>query len=170
MPKRYSCVLLMTDRAGLADAAEAFARERFDVRHASRHARNERKFPQAAAAEIARDNVDLLLNYLSPMYVPNVVLRDVQREAINFHPAPPASGDGTSATPPPPLCTDCSRRQHRRPTLPVRPAGGGSRRQPVMSERVTTLFDSGVTRSAVRGASTCSSLNLRQANSTWIWR
>ena len=83
-------MLLMADRADLADAAEAFARERFDVRHASRHARNERKFPQAAAAEIARDNVDLLLNYLSPMYVPNVVLRDVQREAINFHPAPPA--------------------------------------------------------------------------------
>ena len=90
MPKRYSCVLLMTDRSDLADAAEAFARERFDVRYTSRHSRNERKFPQEAASAIAQGSVDLLLNYLAPMYVPKVVLQAIQREAINFHPAPPA--------------------------------------------------------------------------------
>ena len=90
MPKKYSCVLLMTDRSDLADAAEAFARERFDVRYTSRHSRNEREFPQEAASAIAEGNVDLLLNYLAPMYVPKVVLQAIQREAINFHPAPPA--------------------------------------------------------------------------------
>ena len=68
MPKKYSCVLLMTDRSDLADAAEAFARERFDVRYTSRHSRNEREFPQEAASAIAEGNVDLLLNYLAPMY------------------------------------------------------------------------------------------------------
>jgi hypothetical protein len=31
MPKRYSCVLLMTDRSDLEDAAEAFACEHLDL-------------------------------------------------------------------------------------------------------------------------------------------
>ena len=90
MSNRFGCVLLMGDCSDLADAAETFARARFDVQHASRHSRDERQFPQAATAAVARGKVDVLFNYLAPMYVPPSVLRGVRREAINFHPAPPA--------------------------------------------------------------------------------
>lgn len=90
MAERYRCVLLTTDRLHLAEAAEACAHDRFDVIHATRHARSEREFPGAAEQLIARGDVDLLLNYLAPMIVPGHVLRAVRRESINFHPAPPA--------------------------------------------------------------------------------
>ena len=90
MGANYRCVLLTSDRPDLADAAETFARKRFNVRHVSRHARDEREFPRAAAAAIASGDVDFLLNYLAPMIVPAGVLGCVRREAVNFHPASPA--------------------------------------------------------------------------------
>ena len=89
MPVKYRCVLLMTDRADLADPAEAVASTLFEVRHASRHARQETAFPAAAAEAVGRGDVDVLLNFLAPMIVPSRVLGGVRREAINFHPAPP---------------------------------------------------------------------------------
>ncbi len=87
---RYTCVLVSTDRTDLADAAEACARACFDVRHVSRHPRREREFPAAAAEAVAGGGIDVLLNYLAPMIVPGRVLQSVRREALNFHPAPPA--------------------------------------------------------------------------------
>lgn len=90
MTAKLSCVLLLTDRAELADAAEAAASALFDVRYVSRHARGETVFPAAAAATIAAGGIDVLLNYLAPMIVPAAVLNAVRCEAINFHPAPPA--------------------------------------------------------------------------------
>jgi methionyl-tRNA formyltransferase len=90
MTRRLACVLLLSDHAHLAGPAESFARDRFDVRHVSRHARSEREFPPAVAELVGGGKVDVLLNYLAPMIVPGRVLRAVRREAINFHPAPPA--------------------------------------------------------------------------------
>lgn len=89
MPARYRCVLLMTDRADVADQAEACAAERFDVVHASRHARSERAFPPAALGAMRGGDVDLLLNFLAPMIVPTPALEFARRAAINIHPAPP---------------------------------------------------------------------------------
>ncbi len=89
MPVKYRCVLLMTDQAYFADPAEAVALALFDVRHVSRHARQERAFPAAAAEAVARGDVDVLLNFLAPMIVPARVLDGIRREAINFHPATP---------------------------------------------------------------------------------
>lgn len=89
MPVKYRCVLLMTDRTDLADPAKAFASALFDLRHASRHARDEKTFPAAAAAAVSGGDVDVLLNFLAPMIVPSRVLEGVRREAINFHPATP---------------------------------------------------------------------------------
>ena len=90
MRKRFRCVLLTSDRPDLAGPAEECARANFDVCHVSGHSREERRFPPAAAEAVACENVDILLNYLAPMIVPGPVLRGVLREAINFHPAPPA--------------------------------------------------------------------------------
>lgn len=87
---RYRCVLLTSDRPDLADGAEACARGLFQVQHVSRHARSERRFPDAAARVIDGGGVDFLLNYLAPMLVPARVLDAVERDSINFHPAPPA--------------------------------------------------------------------------------
>jgi methionyl-tRNA formyltransferase len=89
MMAKYHCVLLMTDRADLAGPAEAVASALFDVRHVSRHARDEKTFPAAAAAAVSGGDVDVLLNFLAPMIVPAPVLAGVTREAINIHPAPP---------------------------------------------------------------------------------
>ena len=89
MSTRYRCVLLMTDRADVADQAGACAVERFDVVHASRHAREERAFPPAAVAAMRGGDVDVLLNFLAPMIVPTYVLDLARRAAINIHPAPP---------------------------------------------------------------------------------
>ena len=89
MPAKYRCVLLTSDRADLAAAAEATASALFDVAHVSRHARRETAFPAAAAEAVGRGDVDVLLNFLAPMIVPPRVLEGVRREAINFHPAPP---------------------------------------------------------------------------------
>lgn len=90
MPSRLTCVLLLTDDPGLADPAERTARSLFDLRHVSRHSRAEKVFPPSAAHAVSHGDVDVLLNYLAPMIVPGSVLRHVRREAINFHPAPPA--------------------------------------------------------------------------------
>ena len=86
----YTCVLLTSDHLDLAGPAEQLARAKFNVCHVSGHARHEREFPTEAAKAIATGNVDVLLNFLAPMIVPDVVLRSVRRDAINFHPAPPA--------------------------------------------------------------------------------
>ena len=90
MASRYSCVLLTSDRLDLAGPAEEYAKAKFDVRHVSGHARHEREFPVGAAEALATGKVDILLNYLAPMIVPEQVLQNVGREAINFHPASPA--------------------------------------------------------------------------------
>jgi methionyl-tRNA formyltransferase len=90
MDERLSCVLLTSDQPHLADAAQAFARLLFDLRHVSRHGRGERQFPAAAEAVIADGGIDVLLNFLAPMIVPSRLLERVRGEAINFHPAPPA--------------------------------------------------------------------------------
>lgn len=80
----------MSDRGDLANAAEAHARTCFDVRHVSRHARNERRVPDRAASVLGSGEIDFLLNYLAPMIVPRRLLDWARRDAINFHPAPPA--------------------------------------------------------------------------------
>ena len=90
MAHRYRCVLLTSDQLDLAGPVEDFARSKFDVCHVSAHSRQERRFPPAAAEAVAGGDVDILLNYLAPMIVPGPVLRGVHREAINFHPGPPA--------------------------------------------------------------------------------
>lgn len=89
MTARYSCVLLTSDHEYLARPAEALASVLFDVRHASRHSRNERKVPDGAREAVAAGDVDFLLNFLSPMIVPASMLASVRRAAINFHPGPP---------------------------------------------------------------------------------
>lgn len=86
---QYSCVLLTTDDALLASAAEAHVRELFDVRHASRHARSERDMPAEVRKLALSGSIDFLLNFLSPMIVPGDVLAAIKRESINVHPAPP---------------------------------------------------------------------------------
>lgn len=90
MTHQFRCVLLTSDRPDLAGPAEAYARKKFDVCHVSGHPRNERRFPPTVAEIVADGHVDILLNYLAPMIVPAPVLQGVRREAINFHPAPPA--------------------------------------------------------------------------------
>jgi len=89
MSARYRGVLLMTDRADIADPAEAWASARFDIRHASRHARSERTFPAAATDAVRGGDIDVLLNFLAPMIVPTAVLDRIRCAAINIHPAPP---------------------------------------------------------------------------------
>ncbi len=89
MNGRYRCVLLLSDHEHLAAPAEAFARTLFDVRHVSRHARGERALPPAAVDASLGGDIDFLLNFLSPIIVPERMLRAVRLAAINFHPGPP---------------------------------------------------------------------------------
>lgn len=143
------CVLLLTDRADLADAAEAYARARFDVRYSSRHARQERAFPTAAADVIEDGDIDLLLNYLAPMIVPGRILGRLRRDAINVHPAPPAWPGVGSA----------SYALYR-----------GDTTFGVTAHRMTAQIDAGdivkVTRFSVRPDDTCASLFERALEAT----
>jgi len=86
---RYNCLLLTSDHAELASAAEAHAAACFDIRHASAHARNERGFPAAVRGLALSGSIDFLLNYLSPLIVPADVLAAIRRDSVNVHPAPP---------------------------------------------------------------------------------
>jgi len=84
-----SCILLTSDNEQLASSAEAFARSLFDVRHVSRHNRNQKALPPEVVDLIDRSEIDFLFNFLSPMIIPGNILRAVKRAAVNFHPAPP---------------------------------------------------------------------------------
>lgn len=144
-----ACVLLMTDRPDLADAAEAYARQRFDLRHVSRHARSQRTFPDAAADLIDRGGIDVLLNYLAPMIIPGRVLRGLRQDAINMHPAPPAwPGIGSASY----------------------ALYHGDRTFGVTAHRMTTQIDGGeivrVTRFPVHPDDTCESLFERALDAT----
>lgn len=90
MASQYTCALLLTDDLELAEPAERLVRSLFQLRHVSMHSRTEKRFPDQASELIEKGEVDVLLNYLAPMIVPGSVLSRVRREAINFHPAPPA--------------------------------------------------------------------------------
>lgn len=85
---RPSCVLLLGARERLAEDAEAYAREKLEVRHVSRYARDAKALDPSVALTLA-EPVDVLFNFLSPVFVPPRLLARPTLGAINFHPAPP---------------------------------------------------------------------------------
>jgi methionyl-tRNA formyltransferase len=86
---KFSCILLTSNHEHLSAAAESFARTVFDVRHVSRYARDARHLEREVETACATGSVDFLLNFLSPVIVPQRIVRAVRCAAINFHPAPP---------------------------------------------------------------------------------
>lgn len=85
----YSCVLLTSDHECLAQSAEEFAHELFEVRFASRQSRAQKVLPAELDAVLTREPVDFLFNFLSPVILRSQTVSRVRRAAINFHPAPP---------------------------------------------------------------------------------
>lgn len=89
MYPKPSCILLLGDQASLVDAAEAYANRLFDVRRASRAVRSQKSLDASIQQAIQEEPVDFILNFLSPVVVPQSVLRGARIAAVNFHPAPP---------------------------------------------------------------------------------
>ena len=87
--KRYSCVLLSTDNAHLADSAETFAKTLFDVLHVSRYPRCSRQLVPEAQHAFQNMPVDFLFSFLCPVLIKESMLRATRIASINFHPAPP---------------------------------------------------------------------------------
>jgi len=69
-------------------AARAWAARLFDLRAAERLGPGD-AFPEALAADLLENGIDLLISYLNPVIVPGPILRTVRIAAINIHPAPP---------------------------------------------------------------------------------
>jgi methionyl-tRNA formyltransferase len=84
---RRSCVILTAESQHGA-AAQAWAARLFDLRAVERLRRGD-AFPEALAAELLGNGIDLLISYLNPVIVPGPILRTVRLAAINIHPAPP---------------------------------------------------------------------------------
>lgn len=87
--ERPSCILLLSDHAYIADAAESYARRLFDVRHVSRAARSQKEPHPDLLGAVSNGPVDFILNLLSPVILPPKVLEAARIAALNFHPAPP---------------------------------------------------------------------------------
>lgn len=85
---KLNCALLLSDHPHLADAAEAFARNCFDVRYVVRRSRWDNHVDGNMEAAFA-EGFDCLLNFLCPVILPKHLLASVHGPAINFHPAPP---------------------------------------------------------------------------------
>ena len=84
-----SCILLLNDDAPLADAAEAYADRIFDVRCAPRAGRSQKVLDSSVSQAIEQGPVNFILNFLSPVIVPQAVIERARIAAVNFHPAPP---------------------------------------------------------------------------------
>lgn len=89
MYQKPSCILLLGDQPGLANAAEAYAHRLFEVRCAPRATRTQTMLDASVALAIQQAPVDFILNFLSPVVVAEPVLKAARVAAINFHPAPP---------------------------------------------------------------------------------
>lgn len=86
---RASAVLLLGDRGGSADEAEACARDLFDVRASARYLRGAKRLGPVVESALRGGDVDYVLNFMSPVILSADVLRRVRVGAVNFHPAPP---------------------------------------------------------------------------------
>jgi methionyl-tRNA formyltransferase len=84
-----TCILLLNDDAPLADAAEAYAHRLFDVRCAPRAARSQKTLASSIVQFAGLERVDFILNFLSPVILPQAVIDAARTAAVNFHPAPP---------------------------------------------------------------------------------
>jgi hypothetical protein len=84
---RRSCVIL-TAESHHGTAAQAWAARLFDLRAVERLGPGD-AFPEALAADLLENGIDLLISYLNPVIVPGPILRTVRMAAINIHPAPP---------------------------------------------------------------------------------
>ena len=84
-----SCILLLNDDTPLADAAEAYAHRLFDILCAPRAGRSEKVLDSSVTKAVQHGPVDFILNFLSPVILPQAVLDAARIAAVNFHPAPP---------------------------------------------------------------------------------
>lgn len=87
--KRPSCVLLLSGPDYLTDCASTYCNLLFDVKHESRYNRHSKELDQNLYTLMQKSPVDYLFNFLSPVIVPDIILKRVKKAAINFHPAPP---------------------------------------------------------------------------------
>jgi methionyl-tRNA formyltransferase len=87
--RKPSCILLLSNDASLADAAEAYAHRLFNVLCAPRTERSQKVLDSSVSLALAQWPVDFVLNFLSPVIVPQAVLDAARIAAVNFHPAPP---------------------------------------------------------------------------------
>ena len=89
MEGKPSCILLLSNDAALADAAESYAHRLFDVLCAPRSERSQKVLDSSVSQALEHGPADFVLNFLSPVIVPQAVLGVARIAAVNFHPAPP---------------------------------------------------------------------------------
>ena len=82
-------MLLMSNHQFLADAAETFCRQNFNVLYSNRRSRRDNQIDDEMKATIKNHDVDYIFSFLSPIVIPASFLEQVHMLAINFHPAPP---------------------------------------------------------------------------------
>jgi methionyl-tRNA formyltransferase len=87
--RQYTCALLTCADEHLASSTESYTKTLFDVRHVSRHRRDDTALPAGLTRALASEQVDFLFNFLAPVIYPGEILKKIRRSAINFHPAPP---------------------------------------------------------------------------------
>ena len=89
MKKKYSCVILGSDQDYLSGAAETYLKLYFNLLYSGRFPRNAVKLPNNVIEIVEKNEVDFLFSFLSPVIIPEFVLKKISIASINIHPALP---------------------------------------------------------------------------------